>query len=217
MTPEQLKKSKDLKSIFAVIAFAGLTAGPAFAGELSEQLRPVAALSGTWTGPYAGVSSGRTTSKTPATQTTTEIVPGEEIRICSSGRLGAGAVCHPTGSFLPDTTVTSTKAVTIETQTTEAGGFAGYRHALGTFVIGVEASTNAGLNALELHGGLGLGPVLTYAFAGYGAFDGDDGTAFGLGADMRVGSNGLVGIKLTQGEFGSSDLEQTTLRVGWQF
>lgn len=73
------------------------------------------------------------------------------------------------------------------------------------------------LNAVDIQGGIDLGPVLAYAFAGSGRFQSEDGKTYGAGADMRVGANMLVGVKHMQGEFGATKLETTTLRFGWQF
>ena len=163
-----------------------------------------------WTGPYTGLSYGQTDGATTTTETITEVIPGEELFICMTR-------CRPTGMFQPDTVETSTTEVAAEVNTQDAGVFAGFRFDTGTFVAGVEAGKIGALGSLAVQGGLDLGSVLVFATTGIGEFEGENGKTYGFGADMQVGPNTLIGFAYTKGEIGNSELEQTTLRVGWIF
>lgn len=110
------------------------------------------------------------------------------------------------------------KMVGTTSETTEDfGAFLGYRHDFGRIVGGAEIGVNGDLRTLEGQVGLDLGKVLTYAFAGVGDLDGVSGKTYGIGADMALGKNLLVGVKTTRGEFGDTDLDSTLVRVAIQF
>ena len=97
------------------------------------------------------------------------------------------------------------------------GAFLGYRHDFGRIVGGAEIGVNGDLRSLEAQVGLDLGKVLPYAFAGVGDLDGVSGKTYGVGADMALGKNLLVGVKTTRGEFDDTDLSSTLVRVAIQF
>jgi opacity protein-like surface antigen len=101
--------------------------------------------------------------------------------------------------------------------TEEFGAFAGYRYDMGTFVGGVEAGTNNGLDSIEGQVGLDLGAATAYGHVGYGRFNDVDDTTYGVGADLAVTDNVIVGLKYTAGDFNGADLEQITARVGFKF
>ena len=200
-----------MKLILIALAFVGMSAAPS--SLLAQSPSPFGASSSVagWTGPYSGVTYGQSDVKRTTTETVTEVIPGEEIVIC------LGTRCRGTGEFEPDTILTSTETVTTIAQKEETGAFAGYRYDAGRFVAGLEAATDGGLDSLKLQGGVDLGPVLAFVSAGYGNFVGSDGDIYGLGADLRVGLNTMMGLEYAEGHFGDAEISQTTLRIGFLF
>lgn len=98
----------------------------------------------------------------------------------------------------------------------EAGVFAGYRVDIGV-IAGVEVSTDAQMSTLEASIGYDFGNVLAYGFGGVADLDGQGGTVAGLGADMMIGENWLVGVKGTVGDFEKITTETIGLRVAYKF
>lgn len=116
----------------------------------------------------------------------------------------------------PEVVTYFSETVTSMVESGDVGAFAGYRWEMGA-IVGVEAATDGTLSTLEASAGLPMGNVLGYAFVGAGQYDGASGGVYGLGADLAIGDDWLVGIKGTIGEFGDTETETVALRVGYRF
>lgn len=292
--------------LLATAASFALTSG-AFAGNLAEiglddpVVRAPAPPVASWTGAYAGISYGQTTSKTPYTTSTPQSPideyetwyskecaapnpqknhdknkcgvtefdwgnspeiqaleekpqwgntqditnpPGEPWRYeqgyygiwmngakenfvfttpnaSNAGRANKGANTNIVEAF--EKLVSSTpQAPIVESgileQTSQgAGAFVGYRQDFGTIVGGVEGNLGGDLSTLEAQAGLDMGAALSYVFVGGGKFDGESGTVYGAGIDVKINDRWLVGAKYTVGEFGQTDTNTAAVRFGIQF
>jgi outer membrane immunogenic protein len=145
-----------------------------------------------WTGFYAGLSYGQNESRKPRT------------------------TCKPQSvkTVTPEP-VCETAIVMYEAQ--NAGGFAGYRRDWGRLVGGVEIGTAGGMTTGEVQIGYDAGDAVIYGFAGAGQFDGESGTTFGAGIDVKLGERWLVGVKHTEGSFGETDSQGTMIRLAVRF
>lgn len=130
---------------------------------------------------------------------------------------GQDAVLSVTHQFKADVVTQMSESITSIESMDEFGAFAGYRHDFGKIIGGVELGMIGDLASLEAQAGLDLGRVLPYVFAGAGQYDGESGTVFGAGADLKIGQRLRVGIKHTVGEFDNVDVESTALRVAFKF
>lgn len=186
-----------------------LAASTATAGGMSQIIdeTPPAVSSPDWSGPYAGLSYGRTTAETEITET---------FRIwCKAAIVAPVSKTHRPNPCPEPTTYTETRTETTETET--GGVFAGYRWQSGGIVAGLEATTDGTTDTAEAHLGYAMGNVLPYAFAGAGRYDGADGEVYGAGIDVRLSGGLFAGIKATAGDFGDTTSETVALRVGWTF
>lgn len=99
-----------------------------------------------------------------------------------------------------------------------AGAFLGYRmHLAGPIVVGAELGADGTMTTGDVQVGLPAGRVLGYGFAGIGQYDGEDGTSYGLGADLRISGRVSVGGQYRLGEFGNTDTETLSARVSFSF
>lgn len=261
-----------MKRLLLSATILGLASTAAFADGLTSlglddpEVMAPPSVSGDWSGPYIGLSYGRTETTTPVydvciddgghsggdkcsgkaeyidltfgpglegtdnytqtgfmskdakleTATDRVFLLGEAVTIVDAkgNVIGTGTTVgeYATGTlYRPETG--ETKTVSID----EVGAFLGYRHDFGRIVVGAEIGMNGDLKTLEAQVGLDLGKVLPYAFAGVGELDGESGNTYGVGADVALGKNLLVGVKTTRGEFGDTDLDSTLVRVAIQF
>lgn len=158
-------------TIFSILI--ALTA-PAIADGFNPALADpeIIAPRGAWTGPYVGLSYGRTTRKTE----TVECFKLGQPRACDD----------PIFEVYPDYKVEVRS--TTRTSDSAAGLRLGYRFDLGRVVPGIEAATATGLGA-QL--GLDLGNVLPYAH-----YD-RDGAA--LGVELRLSPRLTAGLRAGEG------------------
>lgn len=114
----------------------------------------------------------------------------------------------------------ATLGYNLDAEETAVGGLLGFRIDSGTVVVGGETSYSFGVSATDstratVDGTLGvdLGNVLPYASLGY-AWDAEEGATYGLGVDVRVPGNQIIGVKATYDDFGAND---TTLSARYAF
>lgn len=192
----------------AAIALSTLIAGPALAGGLDAPVTtPVVAapvvmaapVVSDWTGAYAGLSLG-------------------------TGTVGA----ERNGTSQPDADLTT------------YGLFGGYNYDMGRAVIGGELSydrldidvANAdddnGVVRLMARAGYDAGMFMPYVTAGFASMKNqgvsDNGYAYGVGADVRVGTNFVVGAQYLRHEFEEFDdsgidynADQFAIRAAYKF
>jgi hypothetical protein len=130
---------------------------------------------------------------------------------------GQDAILSVERKFKADEVNTITETVNQSMSMDDIGGFVGYRHDFGSLVGGVELGVLGELVTLEAQAGLDLGRVLPYLFVGAGEYDGDSGSVYGVGTDIKVTETLMVGVKHTIGDFGNSETKTTSLRVAIRF
>lgn len=177
-----MKKLAILFSLLPTIAAAdGLTA---LGLDDPEVMKPQSE----WTGFYAGLSYGRTSSS-------------NELVRCF--KLGQPKDCDdPIFDYYPE--YKEVVKETIKSSEDEFGGFLGYRHDFGRVVGGLEVSKFGDFSA-EAQIGLDLGQVLLYGVAGTS----EEESFYGAGADMKIGERLLIGLKYTD--------QVTSVRAGIRF
>ena len=233
-----------MKRLLLSATILGLASTAAFADGLTSlglddpEVMAPPSVSGDWSGPYVGLSYGRTETTTPVYDVCIDDGDYSGGDKCSGKAEYSDLTFGPglegtdytqTGFMSPDhvssdhvfllgeaVTIVDAQGNVIGTGTT-VGAFLGYRHDFGRIVVGAEIGVNGDLKTLEAQVGLDLGKVLPYAFAGVGELDGESGNTYGVGADVALGKNLLVGVKTTRGEFGDTDLSSTLVRVAIQF
>lgn len=207
-----------MKTLYLAATLAALTT-PAWAGDLTTQglddpevTKPAAV--GDWTGPYVGLSYGRTKSSDSRTEYTEQCFKFNDLlgERFSDTPVDCATYVPPAGYSLERVQVPG-DTVTTETSQDHVGAFLGYRHDFGRIVGGIEAGVLGDMKSLEAQGGVDLGNVLVYGLAGFGDADGTSGTIYGAGADLKLGNRLLLGVKHTAGDFDGS----TSLRVGIRF
>lgn len=102
------------------------------------------------------------------------------------------------------------------------GAFLGYRHDFGNVVTGAELGIMAfddmgTVTTAELQLGIDAGNLFPYISVGQAWTDGDDTTTYGLGADYRFDNGVFVGAAYDQMDFGSTDADVFSLRLGLNF
>lgn len=158
----------------------------------------------TWTGPYAGLSYGRS-SKSSTSESCRKVFEGVDY--------GAYPCDDPIFTYYPETKVID--SVTETSREGQAGAFVGYRKDFGWRMVGgVELGVLGEFRSLEAQAGLDLGRVLAYGLVGAGQMDGESGMIYGAGADVKLGNRLFVGAKYVTGDF---DDDVTTVRLGIQF
>lgn len=178
-----MKKLAILLSLFPTIAAAdGLTT---LGLDDPEVMKPQSE----WTGFYAGLSYGKTTST-------------EESFRCF--KLGQPKDCDdPIFDYYPEYKEVVTE--TTESSDEDFGAFAGYRHDFGRVVGGFELGKLGGFTSAEAQLGLDLGQILLYGVAGAS----EEESFYGAGADMKIGERLLIGLKYTD--------QVTSVRAGIRF
>ncbi|WP_417260918.1 outer membrane protein [Celeribacter sp.] len=189
----------------------------------------------------------------PALATPAVIAPAKAAVDTSwAGFYGGVSANMMSGEFDTDAPVTG--GLPEMDDSTAAGLFVGYNWQINNIVFGGELdymALDAGFDAfapgvkqdavLELRGRLGysFGNILAYGFVGYAQSEisgpsqsgsvslDEDGMAYGLGADMLIRDNFLVGLEwsrreLTYDVIGSSyeagpDVDSISLRLGYKF
>ncbi len=204
-----------MKRLLLSATILGLASTAAFADGLTSlglddpEVMAPPSVSGDWSGPYVGLSYGRTKASSSVTEYSEQCFKKFNDSLgkwLSDDPVDCATYAPPEGD-----------TVTTNSTSDAVGGFLGYRHDFGRIVGGAEIGVNGDLKTLEAQVGLDLGKVLPYAFAGVGDLDGESGNTYGVGADMALGKNLMVGVKTTRGEFGNTELNSTLLRVAIQF
>jgi hypothetical protein len=190
-----------MRRFLSTLTVALLTSSTLHAGGLTEIVDDpevtAPAIRDEWTGPYIGLAYGRA----DRTETTEKI---------ECFKLGQPKACDdPIFDYYPEYKVQVATQTTTETSEDLSGAFIGYRKTLGWRAVGgLEIGQLGDVTMGEAQIGLDAGRVLPYGFAGYSS----EGTIYGIGADVRVGKNLLVGAKLIDGDF-----QATVVRVGIKF
>lgn len=130
---------------------------------------------------------------------------------------GQDALLSVERKFKADEVNTITETMNQTSSMDEVGAFIGYRHDFGSLVGGVELGVLGELATLEAQAGLDLGRVLPYLFVGAGEYDGDSGSVYGVGTDIKVTNTLMVGIKHSVGDFGNTETKTTGLRIAIKF
>jgi len=150
-----------------------------------------------WSGPYAGLSYGRTSTESTETK-------------CF--KLGQPKACDdPIFEYYPD--LKEVQTTSSGSSTDQFGAFAGYRRDFGRVVGGLEVGSIGDMTSAEAQIGLDLGRALAYGFAGAADAGGESGAIYGAGIDLLLGRGVLLGVKHTTGDLG----DMTTIRVGVKF
>lgn len=190
--------------VFA-IGFAFLSL-PAHADGLTaqglEDPEVIAPASADWTGPYVGLTYGRTSAET-SSQSCRKVFDGVDY--------GPYACDDPVFDYFPGSKVVDTE--TTSTSSDDIGAFAGWRYDFGDVVGGIEVGAIGDMTSAEVQVGLDLGRVLAYGLAGGAKMGDESGAIYGAGVDVSLGQRWLLGIKHTTGDAG----DLTTLRVGIRF
>ena len=117
----------------------------------------------------------------------------------------------------PDLRETWVKTLIDEAQASTFGAGIGYRHDFGGLVIGAELASDGDMTTAEVQVGYGLGTILPYAFAGGSMYGDEQGTSYGVGADLRVWERWIIGVGYRVADFDTTSTESGFVRVGFSF
>lgn len=181
-----------IAAILLSTALPAYADGPGLGIDDPEVIAPARA-SGDWTGPYVGLSYGRSSTSS------------EGLRCF---KIDQPKACNdPVFIYYPE--FKRTESFSTEAGASDVGIFAGYRHDFGRVVGGAEVSVLGDQKAAEAQIGIDLGMAFAY---GLGGVD-DTGAIYGVGVDLKVGKRLILGVKHQSGDLG----DVTALRVGIQF
>lgn len=111
---------------------------------------------------------------------------------------------------------------TTESSTNSAAPFVGYRFDAGDVVIGAEAEyrwqeNSTDLTTVDAHVGYDAGKWLPYVSAGYQWDTNAEGAVYGIGVDYRLDNNNILGVKIQDKDYDSSDDLTVTARYAFKF
>lgn len=140
-----------------------------------------------------------------------------ENRVFIKGASGT-SYTYETGEFETTYGPEITEYFTEFVENGDVGGFLGYRFDLTPSLVG-GFEVNATEDMLTGEGQLGLpmGNLLPYVAAGFGQYDGNSGSMYAVGADLRVSERMFAGVRYQAGDFGDIETETLSARIGWAF